>query len=108
MDNLLQVLPSSTNCRATARIVKRRNVTPARDGSGEFVQPDNFHALNDAEQSAILSRGGTPYVTIVATSRPTRNGNTLLLNLSCQYASKNVHTGRARAKSFKPNIGMIT
>ena len=40
---------------------------------------------------------------IVATSFPTRNGNTLLLNLSCQYASKNVQTGRASAKSFKRN-----
>ena len=39
---------------------------------------------------------------IVATSRPTHNGNTLSLNFSCQYASKNVQTGRARAKSFKP------
>ena len=36
---------------------------------------------------------------IVATSFPTSNGNTFLLNLSCQYASKNVQTVLERAKS---------
>ena len=63
MDTLLRVLPSAADCRATARIVGRRSVTPLRDGSGELLLPSNFKDLEETEQDAIKARGGTPFVT---------------------------------------------
>jgi hypothetical protein len=62
MDTLLQVLPSSKDCRATARIVGRRSVVPCRDGAGEFVPPLNIEELDPSERTAVMARGGKPYV----------------------------------------------
>ena len=62
MDTLLQVLPSSNDCRATARIVGRRSVVPCRDGAGEFVPPLNIDELDPSERTAVMARGGKPYV----------------------------------------------
>ena len=65
MDTLLHVLPSSGDCRATARIVNRRTVIPNRDGSGEFVPPLNMKELDEGEQSSIMARGGKPYTVYI-------------------------------------------
>ena len=62
MDTLLHVLPSSRDCRATARIVGRRSVVPCRDGSGEFIPPLNIKELDEHEANAIMARGGKPYI----------------------------------------------
>ena len=63
MDTLLDVLPSSKECRATANISGRRTVITCRDGTGEFVPPSNLNELDENEQSAIMARGGSRYVT---------------------------------------------